>query len=153
MLLPLVSIIILLILANRSDSRQQNLPPLTARDGILEFAVDDVKCGQSALGKPPAQRRAQGQLCTVGLRVRNFGNEARRVYVGSQKLHDKAGRTFSGDNGAWTYLPESAPFFNQEINPGNEVTATLVYDISADAVPQRLEVHDSPLSRGASITL
>ncbi|HEY0639357.1 MAG TPA: DUF4352 domain-containing protein [Pseudonocardiaceae bacterium] len=148
MLVPLVLVLLLVLLSN-GDRPEPELPPLTARDGILEFTVDALRCGQSEVGA----RRAQGQLCTVRLRVSNFGTSARRVDVGSQTLYDGAGRAYDADRTAWTYLPESAPFFRQEINPGNELTATLVFDVAADAEPERLEVHDSPFSGGASITL
>jgi eukaryotic-like serine/threonine-protein kinase len=154
LLLAAVTTVVVISSANRPPEQPQNLPPLTARDGLLEFVVMGMECGKPSLGEPGLQqRRAQGQLCTVRLRVRNFGDEARRVHVGSQRLHDGTGRVFSADDAAWVYLPEAAPFLQQEINPGNEVTATLVYDIAPDAVPKLLEVHDSPLSGGASITL
>ena len=152
----LILVILLAILAilNTDDGSGSGaaLPPLTARDGILEFTATDVSCGNRSLGSGPLARRAQGQLCTIALRVRNFGDGTRRVHVSSQKLRDRDGRTFSADAGAWIYLPAAVPF-RQEINPGNEISATLVYDIAADAVPAKLEVHDSPFSNGATITL
>lgn len=154
-LLPLALLVCLVVLNNAGDQTDPGavLPPLTARDGILEFTVTGVECGLSTLGAPAVERAAQGQLCTVALRVRNFGSASRRVDVGSQTLHDDDGRAFDAERDAWIYLPESVPFFQREINPGNELSATLVYDIARDAVPAKLEVHDSPFSGGASITL
>jgi len=145
----------LLFLNNAADQPDTgpDLPPRTARDGILEFAVTSLECGQQSLGGPGLERQARGQLCEVEVHVRNFGSDTRKVNVGSQKLYDSTGRAFSADGGAWLYLPASAAFFREEINPGNELTATLVYDIAADAVPARLVVHDSPFSGGATITL
>ena len=152
--LLLLAVLVALLL-NESAERNPaaDLPPLTARDGILEFTVTGVECGTSPVGTPGLARRPQGQLCQVRLRVRNFGSDVRRVHVGSQKLYDGTGRQFRADDGAWVYLPESVPFFREEVNPGNQVSATLVFDIAAGAEAARLEVHDSPLSGGASITL
>ena len=152
-LIPAALLAVIAALSNADERPGDALPPLTARDGILEFTVTGVSCGNDSLGTGPVARQAQGQLCTVALRVRNFGGDTRKVNVGSQKLHDRAGRRFSADTGAWVYLPASVPFFQQDINPGNEVNATLVYDIAEDAVPAKLEVHDSPLSGGTTIKL
>jgi hypothetical protein len=149
-----VAIVAMLAIVNQGDGTPEpDLPAGTARDGILEFTVVGWECGRPSLGTPPLDREAQGQLCTVELRVRNFGDQARRVHVGSQKLHDAAGRTFSADGGAWGYLEQARPFFQHEINPGNELTGTLVYDIAKDSRPRQLEVHDSPFSGGAPIPL
>lgn len=152
--LLMAAVIALVAVLNRGDGNTgQSLPPGTARDGILEFTVVDWECGRKTLGAPPYVREAQGQLCTFDLRVRNFGDQARMVYVGSQKLHDAAGRAFSADETAWMYLVDARPFFQHEINPGNELDGTLVYDVAADSQPTGLVVHDSPFSGGAVIQL
>jgi hypothetical protein len=154
LLLPVALIGILVLLASKDDGRKDpKLPAGTGRDGILEFTVTGWECGKSSLGKPPAVHETQGQLCTVALRASNFGNEARRVQVNSQKLHDASGRTYNADGGAWIYMEQARPFFQHEVNPGNELVGTLVYEIAKDAAPQRLELHDSPLSGGVSIAL
>ena len=151
-LLALVLLVVVLI--NNADGRPPGqLPAGTARDGILEFTVTGWKCGQAALGTPPLQKQAQGQLCTIDLNVRNFGDQSRRVFVGSQKLRDTAGRTFDADSGAGVYLRRAQPFLTNDINPGNELAGTLVYDIAKDSQPEQLEVHDSPFSGGAPVQL
>ncbi|MBK5248977.1 MAG: DUF4352 domain-containing protein, partial [Actinomycetales bacterium] len=43
--------------------------------------------------------------------------------------------------------------FFTEINPGNTVEGTIVFDVPADAVPATLELHDSMFSGGVSVTL
>jgi eukaryotic-like serine/threonine-protein kinase len=153
-LLPIALVVILVVLASNDDGRKEpQLPAGTARDGILEFTVTGWECGKQSLGKPPAVHQTQGQLCTVALRARNFGDEPRRVHVSSQKLRDAAGRTSNADGGAWIYLEQARPLFNHEVNPGNELAGTLVFEIAKDATPQQLEVHDSPLSGGAKLAL
>jgi hypothetical protein len=152
LLLAVLVLVLVLINKDRGNGKTEQLPPSTVRDGILEFTLLGWRCGLSSLGTPPLARQAQGQLCTFELRVHNFGDGSRRVYVSSQKLRDAAGRTIEPDGIAWGYLEQARPFLH-EINPGNEVTGVLVYDIAKDSQPQQLEVHDSPLSGGATITL
>ena len=152
--LMLVVLVVVLAVINNGDGKtEQPLPPGTARDGILEFTVLDWRCGLDSVGTLPLVRQAQGQLCTVRLQVTNFGGQSRRVFVGSQKLRDDAGRVFDADGGAWGYLEAARPFVEQEINPGNELIGMLVYDIAEDAQPIQLLVHDSPFSGGAPIQL
>jgi eukaryotic-like serine/threonine-protein kinase len=150
-LLPL-ALIVVLVIASNSDGEPELLTG-TARDGILEFTVTGWECGKPSLGTPPVVHETQGQLCTVALRVSNFGNEPRKVHPNSQKLRDADGRTFNGDGGAALYLEQARPFFWHDINPGNELAGTLVFEIAKDATPRQLEVHDSPFSGGTSLAL
>ncbi len=39
------------------------------------------------------------------------------------------------------------------INPGNEITAKIVFDIAKEATVAKLELHDSPLSGGVMVIL
>lgn len=40
-----------------------------------------------------------------------------------------------------------------EINPGNEVTGNLIFDIPKDATPAKVELYDSALSGGVGVNL
>lgn len=51
-----------------------------------------------------------------------------------------------------TQLGSDIPAWDN-INPGNAVDVSLVYDMPAGAVPARIELHDSMFSGGATVEL
>ncbi|MFS0703625.1 DUF4352 domain-containing protein [Cellulomonas sp. 179-A 9B4 NHS] len=122
------------------------------RDGKFEFTVTSVEPGVARVGDDLFGEDAQGQFLLVHLRVTNIGDEAQMFDGSSQKLLDTAGRTHSADTAAAIYVGDSNSFLNQ-INPGNSVDGTVVFDIPADAAPASLELHDSAFSGGVSVAL
>jgi hypothetical protein len=122
-----------------------------ARDGKFEFVVSRVRCGVQRIGDQYLNKTAQGQFCLISVGVRNIGNEQRTFEQSSQYLFDTTGRRFeTGDAGL--YLEDSKSFL-EEINPGNGVNGTLVYDVPKGFKPAKVELHDSAFSGGVEVTL
>lgn len=122
------------------------------RDGKFEFTVTGVEPGVARIGDDMLGQDAQGQFVLVHLTVTNIGEEAQYFDGSSQKAFDAQGRELSADGTAAVYLGDANSFLNQ-INPGNSVTGTVVFDIPADAALTRLELHDSPFSGGVEVAL
>ena len=121
-----------------------------ARDGKFEFTVTSVESGVARVGDDVFGKDAQGQFTLVHVTVTNIGDKAQYFDGSSQKLVDAQGRTHSADGSAAIYLGDAESFLNQ-INPGNSVQGTVVFDIPADATPVSLELHDSPFSGGVTV--
>ncbi|MFE6859893.1 DUF4352 domain-containing protein [Nocardia sp. NPDC057668] len=69
-----------------------------------------------------------------------------------QYVFDTDDRKFGNDTMATIVLqPDSSVF--EEINPGNTVTAQLVFDMPEGATADRIELHDSMFSGGADVAL
>ncbi len=154
-LIPLVAVILLLIGASTRDQA----PAASAarvgeavRDGKFSFVVNSVTCGQAAIGNEVLNQQAQGQFCLVDLSVTNVGSEGQTLHTGSQHLYDATGNEYRSEGGAGFYLQDALGGWI-EINPGNALTGTLVYDIPPTVDPARIELHDSPFSRGVSVGL
>jgi hypothetical protein len=123
------------------------------RDGKFAFVVTDVETGVQKLGREPFVSTPQGSYVLVRLRVTNVGDEAQMFSGSSQKLRDAQGREFEADSGAAVLsVPDSESFLNT-INPGNSVDGTLVFDVPKGLAPTAIELHDSPFSGGATVTL
>ncbi|MDG4830456.1 DUF4352 domain-containing protein [Solwaraspora sp. WMMD1047] len=123
------------------------------RDGKFEFTVKSIKCGVNKIGSDLLGERAQGQFCLVTVHVKNIGKEAQYFDDSSQRAYDANDVEYSTDSGAAIYANEDAATFLNEINPGNQVTGVLVFDIPKKVKLTRLELHDSPFSGGVTVTL
>jgi len=129
---------------------RRNLP---VRDGQFEFQLAGrPRCGLTAVGTGYLRRQAQGRFCLVPLAVRNVGREQRTFTGSAQHLYDAAGRKHDIDPAA-VVLVKSTAMLGSPINPGNGVRGTLVYDLPPGVRPVRLELHDSPFSRGVTLRL
>jgi hypothetical protein len=124
----------------------------TGRDGQFEFTVDSVKCGATEIGEEPLTQTAQGQFCTVTLTVENIGDEPRTLSVLDQKAFDGEDREYAADS-SLTGAVENPETWFTEINPGNSVTGTLVFDVPQDTELVRLELHDAPFSGGVEVAV
>jgi Domain of unknown function (DUF4352) len=125
-----------------------------ASDGKFAFTVTGVSCGKTSAGTNQyLQKQAQGQFCFVNVTVKNTGSEAQTFDSSSQYLYDAANSKFSADGTASLYAnPEGSTFLNQ-INPGNEVSGILVFDLPKEKVPTTAELHDSAFSGGVKVNL
>jgi hypothetical protein len=119
----------------------------TVRDGKLEFTVISVSCGHEAVGQPPLEFRTSGQFCLVRLQVRNIGHESWRAPP-NQYLVDSAGDRHAIDVRAG--LAVSSQRLLEQLEPGQRVAGTLAFELPRNAHPERLVLHDSLLSRGAT---
>jgi len=122
------------------------------RDGKFEFTVTSVETGVATVGDEYLNEQAQGQFVLVHVTVTNIGDAAQMFDGSSQKLVDTAGREHSADSSAAIYLGDSNSFLT-DINPGNSVEGTVVFDIPADAVPATISLHDSFFSGGVEVAL
>jgi len=128
-------------------------PGTEVRDGSFAFTVTAVDPPVTTLGSGSFSSKAQGRYVLVHVTVRNVGDEAELFSDTSQKLLDAAGREYDASTGAAAlYLPDSNAFLNN-INPGNSVDGTLVFDVPVGLRPAAVELHDSPFSRGVRVTL
>jgi hypothetical protein len=125
------------------------------RDGEFEFTVSRVRCGVKLIGSTDHGSRPQGQFCLVTMTVKNIGN-------GPQTLSDSDQKAFVGDaeyatdsSAGWdtNYGNDNDSVWLNEINPGNKVTGTMVWDIPVGAKLTKLELHDSGFSDGVEVAL
>ncbi|GIJ23624.1 DUF4352 domain-containing protein [Micromonospora lutea] len=124
-----------------------------ARDGKFEFTVKSTKCGVSKVGSDLLGTTAQGQFCLVTVKVKNIGKEPQTLIDSSQKAYDAEGTEYSTDSAAAIYANEDQQTLFNEINPGNQVTGVLVFDIPKKVKLTTLELHDSPFSGGVEVAL
>ncbi|TDE95063.1 DUF4352 domain-containing protein [Occultella glacieicola] len=122
------------------------------RDGKFEFVVTGIEAGVSEVGSEYFNEQAQGQFVLVHLTVTNIGEAPQYFSDSDQQMFDAAGREFAANSAAGIWIEGNDTFFT-EINPGNTVEGTIVFDIPADAVPTTLELHDSFLSGGVEVAL
>lgn len=121
-----------------------------AVDGKFTFVVDSVEDGPDTIGDDMLGVTAQGRFVLVEMTVTNHGDEAQSFFADNQYLIDTEGREASADSEASLYLDQGDTLFS-EINPGNSLTGTVVFDIPADAQVAELDLHDSAFSGGVTV--
>ncbi|MBQ0905533.1 DUF4352 domain-containing protein [Micromonospora sp. U21] len=124
-----------------------------ARDGKFEFTVKSAKCGVAKVGSDMLGQKAQGQFCLVTVNVKNIGKEAQMFDGSSQKAYAADGTEYSADGGAAIYANKNAETFLNDVNPGNQVSGVVVFDIPKNVKLAKLELHDSPFSGGVDVAL
>ncbi|WP_430331426.1 DUF4352 domain-containing protein [Rhodococcus sp. ACT016] len=123
------------------------------RDGKFEFVVTDVESGLSTVGDNPfLTKKAQGQFVIVTMTVANTSDKPKSLSPSDQEMYDAQGRKFTSDTSAGIALDSDVSVWDQ-INPGNQVTMKVVYDMPADAVPAEMKLHDSMFSGGSRVAL
>jgi hypothetical protein len=122
-----------------------------AADGQFTFTVNSIDCGETTIGEDgPFQEEAQGEFCLLQVTVENTGNEARSLSASDQFLFDDQERRFSSD---LSYaLAADTPIFEQ-INPGNSLEGTIIFDVPEGATIEFAELHDSAFSGGVLVDL
>lgn len=122
------------------------------RDGKFEFVVNGIECGATEVGNEYFNEQAQGQYCMLDLTITNIGDEAQYFSGENVTLYNAEGQKYSADTGASIYLEDSSSVF-EEINPGNTLAGTVVFDIPAGASPVEVELRDSAFSGGVKVKL
>lgn len=121
-----------------------------AQDGNFTFVVNSFECGAQTIGSDFMEEEAQGQFCLAEVSVSNHGDEAQSLSASDQYLYDDQERRFSSD---FSYaMAIDTPIFEQ-INPGNSLDGTIVFDVPEDANIEFVELHDSPFSGGVLVDL
>lgn len=123
------------------------------RDGKFEFTVTSVKCGVTSVGDSMLGAKAQGQFCLVALKVTNIGKEPQYFSDDNQKAFGADKSQYSADSNADLYVNGDNQVLFNEINPGNSVTGTIVFDIPKTAKLASLELHDSAFSGGVTVNV
>lgn len=122
-------------------------------DGAFTFTVTGVECGIPSVGSEYFNETAQGQYCRVGLTVLNSGTKPEYMFADNQLAFDAAGREFSYDSGATLYDGDNSDIWMTEVNPGNTLTGSLIFDIPTDATLTSMELHENAFSKGVKVTL
>jgi hypothetical protein len=122
-----------------------------ARDGAFEFVVKTITCGKAQLGSGGLTKTAQGQFCLVEMTVRNVGTDEQTFHGDLQKASDSSGARYSDDLSAEGLVNKEDVTYYEQVNPGNSLELTLVYDIPKTATITSLELHDSLYSKGVTV--
>lgn len=140
---------------NNSASSSQAKIGEPARDGKFEFTVKSVECGRPQVGDEFLNKNAQGQFCLVNLSVKNIGDVSQSLSSFNQYAYDAGNRKFTADDTATLYVTpmSSGSAWYNEINPGNSVEGTFVFDVPKDVSLTTLELHDSAFSGGIKVNL
>jgi Domain of unknown function (DUF4352) len=123
----------------------------TARDGKLEFRVAGIQCNVPRVGDQYVSQVAVGQYCLVDVTVRNVGDRPATFDDTLQRAYGPSDRQFSVDQNAGMIVNAAQPLFLAPINPGNQVTTILVYDIPTDTKLARILLRASDNSRGVLV--
>lgn len=116
-----------------------------ARDGPLTFVVTKFECPGKELGEGGLRRTALGRFCILHFRATNSGNRPATLTFLDQVLLDRQKRRFAPDPTATTVVRRSSalepPVPVQQLNPGAEVTTSIVYDVPEGVTPELAELH------------
>ena len=124
-----------------------------ARDGKFEFTVNGFRCGETTVGEEFFEEEAQGQFCFLDVRVQNIGDRRQFLSADDQKLLDAQGTQYSPSSVATFALDPQGSTLFEDINPGNAVEGTIVFDVPQGAQITRAELHDSVFSGGVVVNL
>lgn len=155
LVIPLGLLALIVLLSNRGDTTKP--PPggnklgAPVRDGNLEFVVSKVTCGVPQMRNGVITRTADGQYCLVDVRVKNVKDDARTLYEPFEKLIDSAGDKHGADISMRLVLRDQTLW--NKVEPGQQVSGTMVFEIPRDAKPAALELHDGPVSGGVTVRL
>lgn len=122
----------------------------TVSDGNFDFTVDEVESLGTSVGDDIFGETAQGEYVGVTVTVTNTGDEPQSWFDDNQTLIID-GKEYAADSMAT--LTVNSEGFYEEINPGNSMTITLVYDVPAGSAPSAIELHDSAFSGGVTVQL
>lgn len=123
------------------------------RDGNFEFVVQKMQCGVSRIGSADFGADAQGQYCLVTMSVKNVKSDSQTFDSSNQLAFDTNGRKFDSDPDGDLYTDGGESAFLNDINPGNRVTGTVVFDVPRTAKITKLELHDSMFSGGVTVDM
>lgn len=84
--------------------------------------------------------------------VESIGDEPQFFLDDEQVGFNSKGQEISPDSSAGLLVNDDSVWL-AEINPGNSVTAKIVYDLPKDEKLTSIEVHDSAFSDGVAISL
>lgn len=145
--------------SSNSEAKQESKPEVAnigtaVRDGKFEFVVNSIECGKAKVGTNEfLTKTAQGQFCLLNVTVKNIGNEKQSLFSANQKLLDASNKEYSADDTATLYAAPQGSSWYSDINPGNSVEGSIVFDVPKDVTPTVAELHDSSFSGGVKVNL
>jgi hypothetical protein len=149
-----------LVLGNTDDAGTSTSKAATAaglnqpaRDGKFQFTVRSVQCGIPSVGSGLFAEKAQGEFCVAEVDVANIGKKAQSFAGDWQKAHDAKGAEYSNDGAAEFAANDNNQTLFDQINPGNQITGKVVFDVPAGTKLTSLELHDSVFSSGVRINV
>lgn len=123
------------------------------RDGKFEFTVTAVKYGVAQVGGSALNKTAQGQFVLISVTVKNIGQEPQTFDGSNQTAKSAGGAEFDNDTTAEIYANSQSQTFLEKINPGNQVSGVIVFDIPKGEKLASLVLHDSMFSGGVTVDL
>jgi hypothetical protein len=123
------------------------------RDGVFEFTIRGLECGASTVGNEYLNEQAQGQFCKLHVRVQNIGDRAGTLFPDNQYLLAADGTQHSASSSATYWNDPQGQSLVAQINPGNAVEGTFVFDVPPGAQIAAAELHDSAFSGGVEVRL
>jgi hypothetical protein len=113
-------------------------------DGKFDFVVDKVETAKW-VGQPGPR----GIYIIAHMTVTNTGAEPQSFFAQNQKLIDTAGREYAADGMAAMSMNRDSMVI--DMNPGFSITVKVPFDVPPGTVPDKIEVHDSAFSGGATV--
>jgi len=121
------------------------------RDGDLEFTVTGTRTART-LGNGLFRTTADGRFLLVTVRVKNIADGDKTFLWLLQKMYDTQDHEHAADLKAAAFLGSPGNLVDR-IAPADTFEATLVFDLPDGARADRVELHDGPLSGGATVRL
>ena len=115
------------------------------REGPITFTVTGFDCGASGPEGAVRGRTPQGRFCSLRLTVENTGTQPETFLASEQFLVDAESRRYRPDDD-----PDLA---SRVVNPGNQLTATLLFDVPPSVTPDEAELHRFGRSLGVRMLL
>ncbi len=144
--------------ASIDDSKANKTPTLgtPVRDGKFEFVASKMTCGIQQVGGDFLSEKAQGQFCALSVTAKNIGNEPQQFFTSNQDAFSGSIKYASSGTAALYYATEKgldSTNWAKEINPGNQLSAVVMFDIPVDKKIDRVKLHDSAYSGGVDVTV
>lgn len=121
------------------------------RDGAFEFTVSRIECGVARVGDSFVNQAATGQYCLTELTIHNVGKRPATFADALQRGYGPDGDRYAPDSAAGILANSEQQLFQNQINPGNQVTGVVVYDIPRESHIAELELHESEHTAGLRV--
>ncbi|MEP7161704.1 MAG: DUF4352 domain-containing protein [Dermatophilaceae bacterium] len=144
--------------ASTEKTKTNQTPALgtPVRDGKFEFVASKMTCGIQQVGGDFLSEKAQGQFCALSVTAKNIGNEPQQFFTSNQEAFSGSIKYSSSATAALYYATEKgldSGNWAKEINPGNQLSAVVMFDIPVDQKIDKVKLHDSAFSRGVEVTV
>ncbi|SRR6266568_6129470 len=124
-------------------------------DNNMSFVVNNMTTAQT-LGNSFSAKTAQGEYYVINVTVKNGSKSTQTINSSDFKLTDGQGRSYDPSTDGMTaksMAEGKTDFFLQQVQPGLDVTADLVFDAPANDTGLKLSVQGSLFSNGQTIDL